>query len=118
MITKLGVLAVLTDEAKPMVSHPYLITRHRRVKGAEEEGWEERLYAISDLGSGYAGGAEVLLEGEPYPSEFDADRKMLILHFPKSFANWKRKLFLQIRIKDRAGNISDWFTDLIRFSEI
>ncbi|TGK55202.1 M23 family peptidase [Leptospira wolffii] len=118
MITKLGVLAVLTDEAKPMVSHPYLITRHRRVKGAEEEGWEERLYAISDLGSGYAGGAEVLLEGEPYPSEFDADRKMLILHFPKPFANWKRKLFLQIRIKDRAGNISDWFTDLIRFSEI
>nr|WP_246050676.1 M23 family peptidase [Leptospira langatensis] len=115
MLTRLGALAVLTDEARPTITHPYLITRHRRIKGAEEEGWEERLYSLTDVGSGYAGGAEVLLEGETYPSEFDGDRKMLIVKIPKAFAYWKRNLLLQIRIKDRAGNISDWFTDLIRF---
>nr|WP_246052757.1 M23 family peptidase [Leptospira semungkisensis] len=115
MLTRLGALAVLTDDARPTITHPYLITRHRRVKGAEEEGWEERLYSLTDVGSGYAGGAEVLLEGEAYPGEFDSDRKMLIVKIPKTFSSWKRNLLLQIRIKDRAGNISDWFTDLIRF---
>ncbi|TGL64525.1 M23 family metallopeptidase [Leptospira sarikeiensis] len=115
MLTKLGALAVLTDDAKPSVNFPYLITRHRRVKGSEEEGIEERLYSLSDVGSGYAGGAEVLLEGEIYPSEFDADRKMLIVKFPKTFSAWKKHMLLQIRIKDRAGNSSDWFTDLVRF---
>ncbi len=118
MVSKLGVLAVLTDEAKPAITHPYLITRHRRVAGAQEEAWEERLYAISDIGSGYAGGAEVLLEGEPFPSEFDTDRKMLVIQIPKSLSIWKKNLFLQIRVKDRAGNVSDWFTELIRLSGV
>ncbi|EMJ97211.1 hypothetical protein LEP1GSC192_3544 [Leptospira sp. B5-022] len=115
LLTKLGALAILTDEAKPSVNYPFLITRHRRIKGQEEEGMEERLYTVSDTGSGYAGGAEVLLDGELYPSEFDADRKMLIVKFPKTFSAWKKYMLLQIRIKDRAGNFSDWFTDLVRF---
>lgn len=115
LLTKLGPLAILTDDAKPTVNYPYLITRNRRIKGQEEEGVEERLYSVSDTGSGYAGGAEVLLEGEVYPSEFDADRKMLIVKFPKTFSAWKKYMLLQIRIKDRAGNSSDWFTDLVRF---
>ncbi|EPG76328.1 hypothetical protein LEP1GSC058_1245 [Leptospira fainei serovar Hurstbridge str. BUT 6] len=114
-LSKLGILAVLEDNAKPTVTQPYLITRHRRIANAKEPDWEERVYVLSDVGSGYAGGAEVLLEGEFYPSEFDSDRKMLILKIPKSLSNWKKKLLVQIRIKDRSGNISDWFTDLIRF---
>ncbi|EQA45067.1 hypothetical protein LEP1GSC050_2208 [Leptospira broomii serovar Hurstbridge str. 5399] len=114
-LSKLGILAVLEDNAKPTVTQPFLITRHRRIASAREPDWEERVYVLSDVGSGYAGGAEVLLEGESYPSEFDNDRKMLILKIPKSLSNWKKKLLIQIRIKDRSGNISDWFTDLIRF---
>ncbi|PJZ68894.1 peptidase M23 [Leptospira perolatii] len=113
-LTKVGYLAILEDDAKPIIAHPFMITRFRSVPEARDNDWEERLYMISDVGSGYAGGAEVLLEGEPYPTEFDPDRKMLILKIPKSFSRWKTKVMVQIRIKDRAGNTSDWFTDLVR----
>ncbi|WP_246028258.1 M23 family metallopeptidase [Leptospira fletcheri] len=116
-LSKLGILAVLEDNAKPTITHPYLISRHRRVPEASEEEWEERLYVLSDVGSGYAGGAEILLEGEPYPSEFDGDRKMLVLRIPKSLFSWKKRTLLQMRIKDRAGNDSGWFTDWIRLSD-
>ncbi|WP_246032064.1 M23 family metallopeptidase [Leptospira fluminis] len=116
-LSKLGILAVLEDNAKPTIAHPYLISRHRRIPEASEEDWEERLYVLSDVGSGYAGGAEILLEGESYPSEFDGDRKMLVLRIPRSLFSWKKRYLLQMRIKDRAGNSSGWFTDWIRLSE-
>ncbi|TGK26810.1 M23 family metallopeptidase [Leptospira yasudae] len=113
ILNKIGIVGVLEDRSKPKIDHPYLISRHRFTPEVRPQSFIERMYSVSDIGSGYAGGAEILLDGETFPYEFEADRKMILVKIPKSFSKFKRKLLLQARIKDRAGNFSDWLTDLI-----
>ncbi|XDD51317.1 M23 family metallopeptidase [Leptospira sp. WS92.C1] len=113
ILNKIGILAILEDHSKPKIDHPYLISRHRFTPEIRPSSIIERMYSVSDIGSGYAGGAEVLLDGEPYPYEFEADRKMILVRIPKSFRKFKKRILLQARIKDRAGNVSGWLTDLI-----
>ncbi|MDV6237806.1 M23 family metallopeptidase [Leptospira ellisii] len=113
ILNKIGIVAVLEDRSKPKIDHPYLISRHRFTEEVRQSSVIERMYSVSDIGSGYAGGAEILLDGESFPYEFESDRKMILVKIPKSFGKFKKKLLLQARIRDRAGNVSDWLTDLI-----
>lgn len=113
VLNKIGIIAVLEDRSKPRIDHPFLISRHRFTPEVRPSSVIERMYSVSDIGSGYAGGAEILLDGEIFPYEFESDRKMILVKIPKSFGKFKRKLLLQARIKDRAGNFSEWLTDLI-----
>ncbi|WP_429945611.1 M23 family metallopeptidase [Leptospira stimsonii] len=113
ILNKIGIVAVLEDRSKPKIEHPFLISRHRFETEIRPNSIIERMYSVSDIGSGYGGGAEILLDGETYPYEFESDRKMILVKIPKVFGKYKRRLLLQARIKDRAGNVSDWLTDLI-----
>ncbi|MBM9500480.1 M23 family metallopeptidase [Leptospira sp. 201903071] len=113
VLNKIGIIAVLEDRSKPKIEHPYLISRHRFTAEVRPDSFIERMYSVSDIGSGYGGGAEILLDGENYPFEFESDRKMILVRIPKAFGKFKRRVLLQARIKDRAGNISEWLTDLI-----
>ncbi|WP_246057531.1 M23 family metallopeptidase [Leptospira gomenensis] len=117
ILNKIGILAVLDDRSKPKIEHPFLISRHRFTEEVRPPSVIERMYSISDIGSGYAGGAEILLDGESFPYEFESDRKMILVKIPKTFRKFKKKLLLQARIRDRAGNVSDWLTDLIVLEE-
>ncbi|WP_100787037.1 M23 family metallopeptidase [Leptospira adleri] len=113
VLNKIGIIAVLEDRSKPRIEHPYLISRHRFDTEVRPNSIIERMYSVSDIGSGYGGGAEIFLDGEIYPYEFESDRKMILVRIPKSFGKFRKKLLLQARIKDRAGNASEWLTDLI-----
>lgn len=118
VLTKIGIVAVLEDRSKPKIDHPFLISRYRFTPEVRPTTFIERMYSISDVGSGYAGGAEILLDGQVFPYEFESDRKMILVKIPRSFAKFKRRLLLQARIRDRAGNFSDWLTDLIDLGQI
>ncbi|MBM9579827.1 M23 family metallopeptidase [Leptospira sp. 201903070] len=113
ILSKIGIIAVLEDRSKPRIEHPYLISRHRFAAEVRPNSIIERMYSVSDIGSGYGGGAEILLDGENYPYEFESDRKMILVRIPKNFRKFKKRILLQARIKDRAGNFSEWLTDLI-----
>ncbi|TGM01046.1 M23 family metallopeptidase [Leptospira barantonii] len=113
VLNKIGIITVLEDRSKPRIDHPFLISRHRFTPEVRPSSVIERMYSVSDIGSGYAGGAEILLDGEVFPYEFESDRKMILVKIPKSFGKFKKRLLLQARIKDRAGNFSEWLTDLI-----
>ncbi|MGJ4754648.1 M23 family metallopeptidase [Leptospira kmetyi] len=113
VLNKIGIIAVLEDRSKPRIDHPFLISRHRFTPEVRPSSVIERMYSVSDIGSGYAGGAEILLDGEVFPYEFESDRKMILVKIPKSFGKFKKRFLLQARIKDRAGNVSEWLTDLI-----
>lgn len=118
VLTKIGIVAVLEDRSKPKIDHPFLISRYRFTPEVRPTAVIERMYSISDVGSGYAGGAEILLDGQIFPYEFESDRKMILVKIPRSFAKFKRRLLLQARIRDRAGNFSDWLTDLIDLGQM
>ncbi|WP_410175018.1 M23 family metallopeptidase [Leptospira borgpetersenii] len=118
VLNKIGIIAVLEDRSKPKIDHPFLISRHRFTPEVRPSAVIERMYSISDIGSGYAGGAEIFLDGQIFPYEFEPDRKVILVKIPNSFGKFKRRLLLQARIKDRAGNISDWLTDLIDLEKI
>ncbi|WP_081605069.1 M23 family metallopeptidase [Leptospira alstonii] len=113
VLNKIGIVAVLEDRSKPRIDHPFLISRHRFTPEVRPSSLIERMYSVSDIGSGYAGGAEILLDGQIFPYEFESDRKMILVKIPRSFGKFKRRFLLQARIKDRAGNLSEWLTDLI-----
>lgn len=118
ILNKIGIIAVLEDRSKPRIDHPFLISRHRFTPEVRPSAVIERMYSISDIGSGYAGGAEIFLDGQIFPYEFEPDRKVILVKIPNSFSKFKRRLLLQARIKDRAGNLSDWLTDLIDLEKI
>ncbi|WP_025182318.1 M23 family metallopeptidase [Leptospira kirschneri] len=118
VLTKIGIVAVLEDRSKPKIDHPFLISRYRFTPEVRPTAVIERMYSVSDVGSGYAGGAEILLDGQIFPYEFESDRKMILVKIPRSFAKFKRRLLLQARIRDRAGNFSDWLTDLIDLGQM
>ncbi|MGQ2799858.1 M23 family peptidase [Leptospira santarosai] len=113
ILNKIGIIAVLEDRSKPRIGHPFLISRHRFTPEVRPSSVIERMYSVSDIGSGYAGGAEIFLDGQIFPYEFESDRKVILIKIPRSFEKFKKKLLLQARIKDRAGNLSEWLTDLI-----
>ncbi len=117
-LNKIGIIAILEDRSKPKIDHPFLISRYRFTPEIRPTTTIERMYSVSDVGSGYAGGAEILLDGQTFPYEFESDRKMILVKIPRSFAKFKRRLLLQARIRDRAGNFSDWLTDLIDLGQI
>ncbi|ABJ75491.1 M23 family metallopeptidase [Leptospira borgpetersenii] len=118
ILNKIGIIAVLEDRSKPRIDHPFLISRHRFTPEVRPSAVIERMYSISDIGSGYVGGAEIFLDGQIFPYEFEPDRKVILVKIPNSFSKFKRRLLLQARIKDRAGNLSDWLTDLIDLEKI
>ncbi|AXR60768.1 M23 family metallopeptidase [Leptospira mayottensis] len=118
VLNKIGIIAVLEDRSKPRINHPFLISRHRFAPEVRPSSVIERMYSVSDIGSGYAGGAEIFLDGQIFPYEFEPDRKVILVKIPSSFGKFKKRLLLQARIKDRAGNLSDWLTDLIDLEKI
>lgn len=112
-MSKFGILGVFSDESPPSVTYNFSLAREIQRREASLPGIEERLYYLSDIGSGFTSNPEVLLEGEPYPYTYDPDRKAIRIQFPKQAFQSKRYLLLQIKPKDRAGNIGSVFTELI-----
>lgn len=107
-----GILAIMKDEIPPVIHFPYLMTRNIYLE--PNPSIIERIYAVSDLGSGLKGKFEVYVENDPYPYYYDIDRKSIIVEIPKSFGNFRKLIPIRIRTEDIAGNKSDWFTDLIQ----
>jgi hypothetical protein len=111
-LSRMGILVVMKDLSKPVINFPYLVNRDYNLPELKDSRMIERFYAIYDKGSGIAK-MTVLFEGSPYPFEYDRDRGFIKLEVPKSFSKYKKNFFIQIELMDKAGNQSDWFTDIL-----
>lgn len=111
-LNRLGILAVMKDKSPPVVNFPYLVSRDYNLPELKDKRMIERFYAIYDKGSGIAK-MTVLLEGLAYPFEYDKDRGFIKLEVPLAFSKYKKHFFIQIGLSDKAGNNSEWFTDII-----
>ena len=109
-----GIFAVMQDKSPPRIGFPYLLYRDYYLPDLKTPEMTEKFYEISDLGSGIAPGMTVLLEGAYYPYEYDTDRSFIRIEIPNSFSRYKKNLMIQIQVKDKAGNKSDWFTDFVK----
>ncbi len=112
-LNRMGILAVMKDESPPVISFPYLTYRDYKLPELKDHRMVERFYAIYDKGSGIAK-MNVLLEGSPYPFEYDRDRGYIRLEIPKSFSKFKKIFFIQVQLIDKAGNISPEFVDIVK----
>ncbi|MDX1957746.1 MAG: M23 family metallopeptidase [Leptospiraceae bacterium] len=111
-LNRLGYIAVMKDKTPPKINFPYLVYRNFHLPEIQNPKMLERFYAVSDRGTGTSS-ILVQLEGQPYPFRFDKDRGYIILEVPLSLKLFKKYYVIQIKTKDRAGNESEWFTDII-----
>lgn len=112
-LNRMGILAVMKDESPPTISFPYLTYREYNLPELKDSRMIERFYAIYDKGSGIEK-MNVLLEGNPYPFEYDKDRSFIRLEIPKSFSKFKKIFFIQVWLVDKAGNVSPQFIDIVK----
>ena len=108
-----GIVAVLRDKIPPVIEFPFLMTRNINVN--PDKDMIQRMYSVYDRGQGISGSFEVYLESQKYPYYYDYDRKSVIVEIPESIGRERDFVSLKIRTKDKAGNQSDWFTDIIYF---
>lgn len=99
ILNKIGIIAVLEDRSKPRIGHPFLISRHRFTPEVRPSSVIERMYSVSDIGSGYAGGAEIFLDGQIFPYEFESDRKVILIKIPRSFGKFKKNSYSKQELK-------------------
>lgn len=112
-LNRMGILGVMKDESPPSISFPYMTYRDYNLPELKDSKMIERFYAVYDKGSGI-GKMNVLLEGSPYPFEYDKDRGYIRLEIPKSFSKFKNIFFIQIQLTDKAGNASPQFIDMVK----
>jgi hypothetical protein len=107
---------MMKDKSPPIVNYPYMTYREFNLSEIKDHRMLERFYAITDKGSGISlANTKVLFEGKQYTYEYDPDRGYIKVEFPLTLRDFKKNYILQIKIQDKAGNASDWFTDLISF---
>jgi hypothetical protein len=112
-LTRLGYISIMRDKTPPVINYPYLVYRDFNLPEVRDPNMIERFYAVYDKGSGISNIVNVLLEGSPYPFEFDRDRNFIKIEVPKNFKKYKNFFIIQIQVKDKAGNKSPWFTDVL-----
>jgi len=112
-LSKLGYIMVLEDMSPPSVSPMTSLARHIELPEVRLHCFEEKYYALNDVGTGFRTTVELLLDGQTYPYEYDPDRKAIKVTLPKSLYKEKPYLLLEVRAFDFAGNISPPYTDLI-----
>jgi hypothetical protein len=112
-LTRLGIIAVMKDKTPPMINYPYLVNRDFNLPEVKDARMLEKFYAVYDRGSGISGNMKVLFEGNPYPFEYDKDRGFIKLEIPLVLKKYKNFYIIQIQIQDKAGNLSQWFTDIV-----
>ena len=112
-LTRLGIIAVMKDKTPPVINYPYLVNRDFNLPEVRDPRMLEKFYAIYDRGSGVSREIKVLLEGSPYPFEYDKDRGFIKLEIPLILKKYKSFYIIQIQVQDKAGNKSDWFTDIV-----
>ncbi len=113
MLEKFGILGVVRDESPPTVGYVYQLDERVHLPIALDSNLIERYYYLSDIGSGVTESPEVYLEGEPYPYEYDRDKKAIRVLFPKKAFYHKKFLLLEIRPRDHAGNVGSFFTEIL-----
>ena len=110
-----GWIVPLYDKIAPRVERVMLyggLTPDTKEDRDPETGGWFREYYISDAGSGVRPETlQVLLNGNSYPYTWKADRSVVAVSVPRSFA--RDGALLSIRMEDVAGNRSDWFLDTI-----
>ncbi|TGN11701.1 M23 family metallopeptidase [Leptospira ilyithenensis] len=112
-LSKLGYLMVLEDMSPPSITPMTSLARHIELPEIRSGCFENRYYALNDVGTGFKTTVNLLLDGQTYPYEYDPDRKAIKVTLPKSLYKEKPYLLLEVRAFDFAENISQPFTDLI-----
>jgi hypothetical protein len=113
-LTRLGIIAIMKDKTPPVINYPYLVNRDFNLPEVKDPRMLEKFYAIYDRGSGVSGDMKVLFEGSPYPFEYDKDRGFIKLEIPLILKKYNKSFYIiQIQIQDKAGNRSNWFTDVV-----
>jgi hypothetical protein len=113
-LTRLGIIAIMKDKTPPVINYPYLVNRDFNLPEVKDPRMLEKFYAIYDRGSGVSGEMKVLFEGSPYPFEYDKDRGFIKLEIPLILKKYNKSFYIiQIQIQDKAGNKSNWFTDVV-----
>lgn len=112
-LTRLGIIAVMKDKTPPVINYPYLVNRDFNLPEVRDPRMLEKFYAVYDRGSGISKDIRVLFEGSSYPFEFDKDRGFIKLEIPLILKKYKNFYVIQIQVKDKAGNKSEWFTDIV-----
>ncbi|TGL58076.1 M23 family peptidase [Leptospira ognonensis] len=113
---KLGYVMVLEDHAPPYIAPMTSLARHIELPEVRSSCFEDRFYVLGDSGTGFKTNVELLLDGQPYPYEYDPDRTAIRVTLPKSLYKEKPYLLLEARAFDFAGNESEPFLDLIATS--
>ncbi|MCE9498919.1 MAG: hypothetical protein K8R21_00120 [Leptospira sp.] len=113
-ITHPGIIAFMKDTSPPKIRYPFMMNRNYDLSDPAGNPFIERFYSVSDIGAGPGERFEVYLDGQNYPYEFDRDRYNVKIEIPKSLRKKKDFLIVQLRAKDRAGNYSEWFIDLVK----
>ncbi|TGN17641.1 M23 family metallopeptidase [Leptospira idonii] len=112
-LAKLGYLMILEDKAPPTVLPLNSMARHIELPEVRDQCFEDKYYSLSDSGVGAKRSVNLLLDGQNYPYEYDADKESIRVSLPKSLHKEKPYLLLEVRAFDWAGNESEPFTDLI-----
>lgn len=112
-LTRLGIIAIMKDKTPPVINFPYMVYRDFNLPEVKDPRMLERFYAVYDRGSGISNNMTVLFEGSSYPFEFDRDRNFIKLEIPLNFKKFKSYFIIQIQVQDKAGNKSEWFTDVV-----
>lgn len=112
-LTKVGYLMVLSDESPPTIFPMTSIARYIELPDVRNKCMEERYYVLGDTGSGFRTNVELLIDGQPYPYEYDPDRSAIRVLIPKSLQKERPYLLLEAKAFDYAGNVSEPFVDLI-----
>jgi hypothetical protein len=112
-LTKLGYLMILEDRSPPYIAPMTSLARHIELPTIRNHCFEDRFYVLGDSGNGFKSNVELLVDGQPYPYEYDPDRTAIKVTLPKSLHKEKPYLLLEVRAFDFAGNESDPFLDLI-----
>jgi len=113
---KVGILWIGSDFSPPSISPLTTLARHLELPEIQESCFEIRNYALADVGTGFRPMAEVILEGQIYPYEYDPDRKSIRVRIPKSLAKSQDYALLEVRAFDFAGNRSQFFQDVVHLT--
>ncbi|MBI3396374.1 MAG: M23 family metallopeptidase [Spirochaetia bacterium] len=106
-----GLVAQLADITPPAFAH--IVLWDRPLARTEEGRDYFREYGVRESGSGIdPRGSVVLLDGERIPSHWEEDNNVLRVTVPEELVG-PRGALLSLRLKDKAGNESDWMFDYI-----